>query len=1148
MATRNRYHGSGLQNNYNARDQNINYGRDQIVEVINVGRDLVRNFDTTVSSPHKSLWDAVGGVGASHTAEQQFERGECLEGTRVVVQRNIHEWRTAKKKSLPICWLCGTAGVGKTAIAMSIAKAYEKKGLVASFFFFRSDPKRNNPSALVPTIAHGLVINMPFAGSRINQRISDDPKILEATLEDQFRELVLKPSGSWWRRLAKLVLPAAKEPDLIIIDGLDECSDEQTQRRILSIILSSYRQLPHFPLRFLICSRPEAWIQEAFASQDLSCITECIVLDDTFVPDKDIERYYLHEFQAIRTDPKYSRVQFPTPWPSTEDLGALVQKASSQFVYAATAVRSIKNSHPITQLRQILDYTPGNSSFESSSFNSTLDELYHMILSLSTSNHDRLLSILAAVLILPPHAPPSPDFIELLLEIPPGEVDLTLRSMHSVLEIRDGNTPIGVYHTSFTDFLYDPLRSKQFYIDRAACHDVFAQPWLRILTRQVQGSPNVVSDANPFDLAPNLQRLLKAWVHFCLADNQPTVEVVEERGDFLQSFLSTLPEQQKLTTILATIILLPVESEQSQILQALGLDPGAYSLMKSLRACQLATSSPMRGIVLRPFLIDLLSNPLQRYYIDRQKYQNYLARLWVQALVLNQPASERFVAYSYNHLQDRWADLCCGIEHPSSELLSDLQHLDLSRIATGAINKAILCRRTLSVAARPFEVVTSWLTSRDPPVPTTLTRQFSEALTWFRHSHRDGSKKGNFRRSSHDSERDCLYEALISANSRSERTRLVLIAILILPKYLKQTPANIGLVLGLPPEQVTSTVQTMHSVLAFGDRKVDAPVFIHDVSFKNYLVDRRRSLAFHIDIIFEKSAIARLWLQNLSTNKIQTYSFNQLLGDTTIGFFTKWIKFYISEFPACYLLDGLRNVDLASVFFSFAIRNTNAPYALSWGRYFKELTTHLSQHCNGNHDLDDLLLKLRRPPQCFHLEWQPNVSPQDETVHWVVRVLAGCQWGKLPPSSDAHRLPRITECDCDLHDGGAESHNPQHLAFQTACLQVATNFVSRFKKLVKSRSSDEGTELLYTFLDLVNSSLLMCCRLDASLFSLCRTFFKVAKGFSELRSYPSESGERDRTNLLEWIETFPDRYAGEAEALKAQVLALPWKKWSRPRD
>ncbi|KAL0060794.1 hypothetical protein AAF712_012437 [Marasmius tenuissimus] len=50
MVMQNRYHGSGLQNNYNAKNQNINHGRDQIGEVINVGRDFVRSFNVTVSN------------------------------------------------------------------------------------------------------------------------------------------------------------------------------------------------------------------------------------------------------------------------------------------------------------------------------------------------------------------------------------------------------------------------------------------------------------------------------------------------------------------------------------------------------------------------------------------------------------------------------------------------------------------------------------------------------------------------------------------------------------------------------------------------------------------------------------------------------------------------------------------------------------------------------------------------------------------------------------------------------------------------------------------------------------------------------------------------------------------------------------------
>ncbi|KAL0060790.1 hypothetical protein AAF712_012433 [Marasmius tenuissimus] len=348
------------------------------------------------------------------------------------------------------------------------------------------------------------------------------------------------------------------------------------------------------------------------------------------MPNKDIEHYYLHEFQAIRAEPQYTRVQFPTPWPSSEDLACLVQKASSQFVYATTAVRSIQltGSNPVTQLRRILEYTPENASPESSSF-SALDELYHMILSL-TPNHERLLSILAAALIIPPHASPSPNFIELLLDLPPGEVDLTLRSMHSVLKIGDGDTPIGVYHTSFIDFLYDPSRSQQFHISRVTRHDALACQWLRALTHQVQADPSIVLKGDPLLLAPNLRRLLEAWAHFCFQDNQPTKEVVEERDNFLQSVLSTFPDQQKLLTVLMQSILLP--TEESQILHELGVLPGDPSTMNLLRACQLATSYS-HGLKMKPFFVDFLFNPSQQYYIDLQKHQDYVARLWIQALV-----------------------------------------------------------------------------------------------------------------------------------------------------------------------------------------------------------------------------------------------------------------------------------------------------------------------------------------------------------------------------------------------------------------------------------------------------------------------------------------------------------------------------------
>ena len=126
--------------------------------------------------------------------------------------------------------LSGTAGTGKSAIAITVATSCEDDVLVASFFFFRSDSKLNNPSALILTIAHGLVVNVSFVKGSINRRISSDPTILEVKLEEQFQELVLKPLAkrTWWRRVFDTISHQKKGPILVIIDGLDECNDEET--------------------------------------------------------------------------------------------------------------------------------------------------------------------------------------------------------------------------------------------------------------------------------------------------------------------------------------------------------------------------------------------------------------------------------------------------------------------------------------------------------------------------------------------------------------------------------------------------------------------------------------------------------------------------------------------------------------------------------------------------------------------------------------------------------------------------------------------------------------------------------------------------------------------------------------------------------
>ncbi|KAK1231713.1 hypothetical protein PQX77_005161 [Marasmius sp. AFHP31] len=474
--------GSGTQNNYNATRLNTNHGRDQINggEVYYVSGDFVsRNHN---ANPHNTLWDAVADVGASHNAEQQYERGRCLEGTRVELLRGIREWTHAGAQGRPLCWLTGAAGVGKTAIAMTVARACEEEGaLVSSFFFFRFDPKRNNPKSLMLAIAYDLASTIPSVRQFIEERISKDRRILEATMEDQFRELVLDPL----LQCRSTEPPSTSQlPNIVIIDGLDECSDESKQLRILKIIQDAAQQAPHFPLRFLICSRPEAWIKEAFDIEPFRRLSKVILVDKAF---EDIIQYCRHHFQKIVADPKYKHVQFPKPWPSQEDFDTLVDQSCSQFVYVTTVFRFITlgGNHPVEQFRLILQRSPddplGTSPFHE------LDTLYRMILETS-ARPEKVLAILGAILILPSYLETTPAHIELLLGLPTGQVNLTLREMHAVLHVGGSRADeIHIHHTSFRDYLVDRNRSQSFHIDLTAQKPLIAEQWLqKLATSRIQ--------------------------------------------------------------------------------------------------------------------------------------------------------------------------------------------------------------------------------------------------------------------------------------------------------------------------------------------------------------------------------------------------------------------------------------------------------------------------------------------------------------------------------------------------------------------------------------------------------------------------------------------------------------------------------------
>ncbi|KAJ3552238.1 hypothetical protein NP233_g12927 [Leucocoprinus birnbaumii] len=194
-------------------------------------------------------------IAASHDAAARWPPPRCHPGTRVEVVDLLIKWGSRLVGSVAIIWVKGPAGVGKSAIAQSVADAL-KEILGASFFFSRPN-RRDDPNRFFLTLAHQLATRFPDSGygNVINKLIRRDPTIVEKTLLEQFLHLFVIP----FRRLNDAQRCFSSK--VIIVDGLDECNGEGAQAEIIRIIVESVRS-GTTPFRWLILSRLESHHQE----------------------------------------------------------------------------------------------------------------------------------------------------------------------------------------------------------------------------------------------------------------------------------------------------------------------------------------------------------------------------------------------------------------------------------------------------------------------------------------------------------------------------------------------------------------------------------------------------------------------------------------------------------------------------------------------------------------------------------------------------------------------------------------------------------------------------------------------------------------------------------------------------------------------
>jgi len=384
----------------------------------------------------------------------------CLPGTRQAILEKIDVWVKAGVNGTSVLWLHGPAGAGKSAIARTVAGTCAARSqLAATFFFARTVAGRDTIKYVFPTITVQLALSAPERRERLQEILDKNPYIVQYSLGsiDLIASLCQDCSET---------PPTLSLPFLVVIDGLDECREHDDQCQILEQV---YRIIHdhRLPLRFLIVSRPESHLCEAFEESSMASITETISVYGDFRARSDIFTYLRSEFSRIYESRRHRDVMefVSRPWPSDEVIQQIVNKSGGYFIYASTIIRFTDEEYfePPKRLDQILNSSNLSVISDSPPF-AELDNLYMDILSFCPEPQIPLLKRILGYAVFP-SSPRGIGHIAAFLRLPEGEVKLALRGLRSLVSFEGVRGPLEMMHASFTDFLLDEARSGVYYIN-----------------------------------------------------------------------------------------------------------------------------------------------------------------------------------------------------------------------------------------------------------------------------------------------------------------------------------------------------------------------------------------------------------------------------------------------------------------------------------------------------------------------------------------------------------------------------------------------------------------------------------------------------------------------------------------------------------
>jgi len=448
-----------------------------------------------------------------------LRRAVCTPGTRVRILGDITKWANdTSSESQSVYWLLGQAGSGKSTIAYTIARRFEFAsdaddtiGLGGNFFCSRQFEETRFETRIIRTIVYHLALRWKVFADAL--RRSGKFNTVHHNVRAQLESLLIEP----WEQ-ACLAEPSKPPRFLVVIDALDEIDGQggSVFLRDLVDVISKHRLRG---LKFFATSRPDPDLVAYLRSFE----------DKQFYR---LEQVPIREAQADITTYLNSNLPHFAGHPEVEKL---VAQAAGLFIYAATVVKYLEGYEPLEQKMRldILSSVSDPAISQTSEETPLLDGLYLQVLSdafrsfkgvfflqrlhiLHTflCSAERTSTSLVTKLLYPSNET-NPAFSYTTI------ADKVLSRLHAVLYTE--NDKVLSYHKSFSDFIFDQNRAKEFWCDQMEHHRLLTSSCFRIMDGLKFNIANIASsflldrdnsalpDAVKQNIPPELRYSCRNW-------------------------------------------------------------------------------------------------------------------------------------------------------------------------------------------------------------------------------------------------------------------------------------------------------------------------------------------------------------------------------------------------------------------------------------------------------------------------------------------------------------------------------------------------------------------------------------------------------------------------------------------------------------